>query len=381
MKKMAILSSILSIVLCLSLIVGGTYALFTSESETNIAITSGTVDVFANIDESKIVVYSPKLIDQVDGKVIDDENVANGLTFFNGGSVAYDSDKATLNITNITPGDKVHFNIDVKNNSNVIIQYRVEISDVSGGNLNGLVFNINNVEYKGSAVNSDWKIVQAEGNIDSIPVSVVFPSEADNDYQGLTTELSVKVVAVQGNTIVKNDLKTVIDDITLTEAINAKQDYTIGEGEFVKTVIADGVTVTIDGGNFKNQVIAAKNGGTVIVNDANTLSTQTGNGSYTTPNVLANVNSGAKVVINGGSYEVGTVIMGDGTGIVEITGGYFDGMMLYSAFWGNPFASLTITGGTFSSGLFVFGDDIAQFVPDTHTIINNADGSCTVVAK
>lgn len=63
MKKNIILSSVLTILLCVSLIAGSTFALFTSESSVNIAVTAGNVEVVATIDEN-LELYSPKLIDK-----------------------------------------------------------------------------------------------------------------------------------------------------------------------------------------------------------------------------------------------------------------------------------------------------------------------------
>ncbi len=197
MRRRSTFSSVLAFMLCLSLIVGATYALLTSDSETNIAITSGKVEVLATIDESKITTYSPTSIN-MDGTIEDKTNAASGLIFKNGGSVAYDAATATLALTNITPGDKVDFSIDVTNNSNVTIQYRVVVSDVEGGSLNGLVFNINNTEYTGEAINSEWKFVGAQGAINSIPVSIELPATSEDD--DMTTKLSITVEAVQGNT-------------------------------------------------------------------------------------------------------------------------------------------------------------------------------------
>ena len=56
MKNGFLLSSFLMIALCLSAIVGSTFALFTSESTTNIAVTSGKVEVEATVQD--IVLYS-----------------------------------------------------------------------------------------------------------------------------------------------------------------------------------------------------------------------------------------------------------------------------------------------------------------------------------
>ena len=49
-KKKILFSSVMVIALCLSLIAGSTFALFTSESKVNIAVTSGTVKVTAGLN-------------------------------------------------------------------------------------------------------------------------------------------------------------------------------------------------------------------------------------------------------------------------------------------------------------------------------------------
>ena len=54
-KSSIIIASLASIVIAGSLIAGSTYALFTSESKTNIAVTSGKVDVSATIDGLKLI--------------------------------------------------------------------------------------------------------------------------------------------------------------------------------------------------------------------------------------------------------------------------------------------------------------------------------------
>ena len=58
MKKKALLSAVLSLAICLCLIAGATYALFTDTTNFNIAITSGDVEIeaYATIN----AVYSAK---------------------------------------------------------------------------------------------------------------------------------------------------------------------------------------------------------------------------------------------------------------------------------------------------------------------------------
>lgn len=111
MKKRLILSSIATIALFSSIAIGGTYALFTSES-TTINVSSGKVNFTSDITDIKT--YSL-------GKL------QEGTTFENGGSVAYDKANGTFNITNITPGDKVTFNFNIKNNSTVKTAYRISV--------------------------------------------------------------------------------------------------------------------------------------------------------------------------------------------------------------------------------------------------------------
>ena len=84
-KTKVIASAVATIALCASLAVGGTFALFTSESKVNVAISSGTVDVVAQASELSL--YSPTVIDS-DGTVIDETNAATSDTFANGGTAS-----------------------------------------------------------------------------------------------------------------------------------------------------------------------------------------------------------------------------------------------------------------------------------------------------
>lgn len=96
MKRKTLISSILTIALCLSLIAGSTYALFTSQDEVNIAVTSGKVSVEAVILNNTLTTSSL--------------DVAQNQGFANGGTALFtDSDNQKLELTNMTPGDKVEF--------------------------------------------------------------------------------------------------------------------------------------------------------------------------------------------------------------------------------------------------------------------------------
>ncbi len=372
MNKKTLLTSLMSIAMLISVGAGATYALFTSDSEVNIAVNSATVNYKATIEGLDL--YSPAAI-SLDGKVVDDTDVATETTFVNGGTVKLEGGNLTL--TNMTPGDKVTFKVNVVNNSTVLTKHQTVITQSNDtGLFAGLKVTINGKEYDGSAIRSDWIDTEVGVNPESYAVEIELPADATNEYQGKSVNLSVSVSAVQGNATVENDKELVVkDDATLAEAIELKRNYTVEDGEFTKTIVSDAVEVTINGGTFKNQVIAARNGGVVTINNAKAGSAESGGG----PNILANISSGSTVVINGGSYMTSYIFYGDGTGTAIITGGYFDCGCLYITVLGKPVADLMITGGTFN--LMQGMASLSDFVPDTHQIVNNTDGSCTVIPK
>ena len=85
MKKRALITSILTIIMCLSLMTGATFALFTSTSEVNIAVTSANVDVRAVADDLEVDMYS-------------------GTATLNGNQIS---------VERMLPGDSFNFNIDI----------------------------------------------------------------------------------------------------------------------------------------------------------------------------------------------------------------------------------------------------------------------------
>ncbi len=112
MKKKILLSSILTIAICLCLIVGSTFALFTSKTGVDISVEAGKVNVVATIEEGVKV----KSLTDTDFRLSD--------TFTNGGTAKI-NDEGVLVIERMTPGDEVKFTIKVVNNSNVAVKYMI----------------------------------------------------------------------------------------------------------------------------------------------------------------------------------------------------------------------------------------------------------------
>lgn len=213
-KKKVLLSSIMTIVLCACLIAGSTFALFTSDDEFDISITSGKVniDAFANLAG----MWSATGADAADDEYLIDEN-GNTYThygplsqFINGGIAYLDGDN--LKIDRITPGDKVAVNIKVTNNSNVAISYRYHIEVESGDKLaSGMVVTVDDVATEGLySYTSAWSTaVPGYGEIADKVISVELPVYAGNEYQEQSCSYKITVEAVQGNAVTTNEAEIV----------------------------------------------------------------------------------------------------------------------------------------------------------------------------
>ncbi len=222
-KSGIILASLASIAVAGSLIAGSTYALFTSESKTNIAVSSGTVDVEATISDLKT--YSGEAnsltgdptADADHIKSYEDLGIDNG-TFLNGGTAEINEITGDLELDKVTPGDKVTFQITVKNKSNVAIKYRTIIScEDDSGLFSGLEFTINENKFDGLNNKSAWTTLTEDGTIATLDCEVNLPSDAENEYQDTSCKVSYTVEAVQGNAA------TTDPDANVIEIDNAAQ--------------------------------------------------------------------------------------------------------------------------------------------------------------
>ena len=228
MKKGRIIAtSIASIAMCASLIAGGTYALFTSESTVNIAVTSGKVDVSATVDGASLSTYSA--LDGFTDYAKEDNGVYTS-TWSNGGFASVEGANVTLD--RITPTDGANFDIDIKNESNVAIQYKVSlIAEESKENENAKLMDALLVKITGKDGNekimngnellwSNWTFVQAGNQFeDTVNVDISMPNaENNNDYQDLGVTITCRVDAVQGNATM-----TTPDENTALAIYNAEE--------------------------------------------------------------------------------------------------------------------------------------------------------------
>ncbi len=188
MNKRVVLSAILSLVLCVSLIAGGTFALFTSETKTNVAINAGNVEVEAWIADVKTYTFD----------VLQPEG-----TFELGGTAIYDTASNTLNLDKVAPGDRVELNVHIKNNSNIAVKYRVRVA-FTGELQSVLVADITLPNEKDATTltaadaATGW-VDFDDTNKSVLPMNIKLPYEVGNDYQNKSASIVITVEAVQAN--------------------------------------------------------------------------------------------------------------------------------------------------------------------------------------
>ena len=190
-KSKTFLGAVLSIALCVSLIAGATFAIFTSEANVNIAVTSGKVNVTATVGNLKLSSLDNIDVNTLNGTEVD--RTEEG-TFLNKGTATLSGN--TLSLDKLTPGDKVTFDIDIANNSDVTVKYRTLLSVRDSG-----LFEALKVSVGGKAVGSasDWTVKNAGEVIASEQCSIELPVSATDEYQGKSCQIDFIVEAVQGN--------------------------------------------------------------------------------------------------------------------------------------------------------------------------------------
>lgn len=372
MKKKVLLSSVATIALCLCLIAGSTFALFTSQSEVGIEVTAAKVEMTANI--SGLELYSVKattngtIKDEFGGSYAYDGPLA---TFANGGTATFENGVLTLD--KVTPGDKVSFNIEGANTSDVAVQYRYVVECVKGEKLmSGLLVTIKGVTYPIlDSYTSVWSTLLPGSDITPEPIVIEFPVKAGNEYKEESCEIKVTIEAVQGNADVQGT-KPVVEfldgytgDLTAQTLKDAVKNYgTVG--------LSNG-TILLDEVGFENYgnatltdiTIGAGTPGTnalgyAVIGQANSVTTLN-NIKLTSANGAIAATEGAQITLNDGYVAMNSTntsgryliyAVGEGT-VVTVNDGEFADFTKTSqnqkrayAYVGEG-ATLIINGGTF----------------------------------
>ena len=178
-KKRKLIPALTLALASLTLGVGGTVAYFTSTQETKTAVTLGTVKLTGTIDNTTFQYYS--------------YGSEDARTSFASGGTANLGDDGSLSLTGMTPGDKFTFDVNLKNESTIAINYRVTLKKKDGSEADPFV--LEGEESSGSLTTEEKK--------EKITLSISLPKEveetADTPLMGQKILFTLKVEAIQGN--------------------------------------------------------------------------------------------------------------------------------------------------------------------------------------
>lgn len=330
-KKNVIISALLSIVMCISLIVGVTLAVATSDSKVNIAITGAKIEVVATVDETS-----------VQKKQLNTEYAADGSTY--SGEVEFDG--GTVSLKNFVAGDGVKFNIIVKNNSTVTVNYRTLLSvENNSGLFEALKVVVNNETFDGNTLYSSWQSIEVGSEDVTIAVTVELPETvSDNDYSGKTCSLVFGVEAFQGNLAVEDGKNYPKDAESLKAAlagggeVDVVKDISVSDsktssGDRIKisepTTINLNATITVPGSlenssNWAALYIGADTTINATTGGINCLDKTDTSASYIGGPYAAHIEAtGKTVTVNGGNYYAGGTVFNVQSGTLVINGGFF----------------------------------------------------------
>ena len=267
MKRKSLVLSLLTVVCCLSLLVGATLALFASKQEVDISVTSGNVEVKATISDYST--YS-KGVEMTKG------------TFENGGTAKVEGNSVVLD--RISPMDKIVLEIAVSNKSNIAYQYRMKLGTETENTLYDLLLvglSEDGTEYTYySSYVTAWQ-KGTEQTETTLYLSVELPEYVKSAWQGQECAFALTFEAVQGNATVTDEAEASLVYIVetqdkLDEAIAKMKDYdtvVLGGGEWAAATISfdDERTINVRGYKIGTITVHAPNGTVNLYNDADLL--------------------------------------------------------------------------------------------------------------
>lgn len=393
-KRSVIITAILAIIMCASLVAGATFALFTSSSSVNIAVTSGNVEVTASVVDIQKS-YVDENGETVDGKLFS-------------GDATFDEGAHTVTLSNVLPKDTVEFKVRVVNGSNVAIKYRMVMSVVEDNGLfSSLNITLDGKKFYGYTSGTKYALLEAGQQIADIPVVISLPEGAT--CNNTACKLTYKVEAVQGNASVE-DFPEVPENtlaVNTTEDVRVLEKAISGENAVLdKDVVITKAPDTVASSlsikepttlNLNAMIKTPDNMGnnnsnfTALTVVADTTVNANANGGIDTGingGYGINVRNGAKLTINGGYYYGGGTAVQVQKGELTINGGIF-AVEAFGEPYGYNFllncidaaykdgsAKIIVKGGTFVN--FNPADNTAEgehtnFVADGYTVVSMKD--------
>lgn len=330
--KRALISSMVTMILCVAMLIGTTFAWFTDTASTGVnTIQAGNLDVELVDENGKPLGASLQWV-----KAAGHENEA----------ILWEPG-ATYNLQSFK----------IENNGNLALKYKIVVSGVQEGDaelLKVLDFTMKEGE-AALDLNAEHKLAAGETS-GLITLTAQMKQEAGNEYQNKEINgITITVVATQDT--VESDSKdnqydkdatypvvsaeelkkaletdggnlTVGDDIPVTPVVaNTTESTLVPQMTITKDTTLDlnGKKIAVDASE-KNKnygkaspVLMAVMGGTLTINGSGEINCEAGNNQVYGINV-----NGGKVVVNGGNFYGAMTAIQVQKGTLEINGGFFD---------------------------------------------------------
>ena len=407
-SKRALLCSVLSIALCLSMLIGTTFAWFTDTASTAVnKIQAGNLDIALEMKEGDNWVTA-------EGKTLNfvkAEGHENEATLWEPG--------CTYTLPELR----------IVNNGNLALKYKIVISgakDMTEDDkddlklldvidwtytVNGETYTLGTDKKLGVAATTD---TGATG-YDTLTIKGQMRTTAGNEYQGMAVEgIAITVYATQDT----------VEYDSINNTYDAKAAYPVADATELKTALAAGGAVSVKEDiktdnigdtaadrviisepttlNLEAKIVSPDNMGNnntnfcALIVDANTTINATENGGIDTGvngGYGINVRKGANLTINGGSYYGGGTAVQVQKGTLTINGGKFACEPYSNPTYGYKYlincidsaykdgtAKIIIKGGTFIN--FDPSDSASEnphgnFVADGYTVVSEAHGTDT----
>lgn len=202
-KRITIITAIMSLVICIALITGVTFAALSSESAVNIAISTGSVNVEAYIDSDSLSASSV-VWDREEGAYKDvaaeikktetEEGVVFDPAFSNGGQVVLNR-SGGLELKNMTGGDKLTFTIRIENKNATPALFRTIVNGGSGA----FVIGVGGVTGSGEYVPYDWAEIAGK-EVKEVTVTVSLPTSVEgSNVADCNMQFTVRATQINAN--------------------------------------------------------------------------------------------------------------------------------------------------------------------------------------
>ena len=404
--KKALIASLLSLVLCVSMLVGSTFAWFTDTASTGVnRITSGNLHVEIR-DESgnKLTKLEWKASD---GRAQDQILWEPGCTY------------------TLTP-------FKIVNTGNLALKYKLVMTGLDG---DSELLNVIRFTYKigtdDFALNKEGHLAANGGETGLITVSATMASDAGNEYMGKTLDNVKFTVYATQDTVENDSFGNRYDQFatyapsgemyTVTNYEEAKRAFAAGggivindyiEGDATKIAVSDRLVIKYPSVldlnapvHIPGELEASDNWAVFYINADTTINASSGGGilcanklnpaegAYNGGPYVAHVSGeGIVVTVNGGTYHGGGTVFNVQKGTLIVNGGFFQVtpdidtndyryvLNCIDANYKNGTANIIVKGGTFVN--FDPSNNLAEgantnFVADGYKVVSEVHGEDT----